>query len=166
MIAYYYHFHPEQFVNFTRRGRRPILLVSTVLLLSAVVVERTTFFMHTVGLSALYVGFGGVLALSITPKTADAGEPPSSGLHKLPAGVGRGLAFVGYYSYAIYLWHAPVASGGMRLIRRATGDMHTVVEFFLYVIASVAIGFAMTKLVDAPMLRLRDRIWPARGTTV
>jgi peptidoglycan/LPS O-acetylase OafA/YrhL len=174
MIAYYYHFRPEAFGDFIRRRPAQIFLVSSVLLLSAALLERTTFVMHTVGFSALYIGFGGLLALSVPPKAPDPADRPSSlpgettsgSSRKLVAAVGQGLAFVGYHSYAIYLWHAPVASGGMKLIRRATGDMHAVVEFAFYVAASITMGVAMTKLVEAPMLRLRDRIWPTRGAPV
>lgn len=171
VIGYYYHFHPRWFRELLLRRRPHIAALSCSLLLFAVLLERTTFWMFTFGLSALYMGFGGLLVLSLSaaqpPETALDQKAPLSGLQRVTAALGSGLAFVGYYSYAIYLWHPPVSSGGIRLLRKVVSvDMPPTLEFVLYVIVSIAMGVAMTKLVEAPALKLRDRLWPSRGAVV
>jgi peptidoglycan/LPS O-acetylase OafA/YrhL len=80
--------------------------------------------------------------------------------------VAKVVAFVGYYSYGIYLWHAPVASGGMHVVEQITrGYLPNTCVFSIYVVMSIALGVMMTKAVEAPVLRWRDRFFPARGST-
>jgi peptidoglycan/LPS O-acetylase OafA/YrhL len=107
--------------------------------------------------------YGGVLLLVLPELSARArNEGVVGGLIDRLLAI---LAFVGSYSYAIYLWHAPAASGGMHLVGRlAAGRLPNVVLFGVYVAMSVALGAIMTKVVEVPVLRWRDRLWPPRGT--
>jgi peptidoglycan/LPS O-acetylase OafA/YrhL len=61
--------------------------------------------------------------------------------------------------------HPPVASGGIKFIERMLGfELHYVVAFCVYVVGSIAIGVVTTKLTEIPVLRLRDRYFPRRGS--
>jgi peptidoglycan/LPS O-acetylase OafA/YrhL len=69
----------------------------------------------------------------------------------------RGLAWIGFYSYSIYLWHLPVAR---ILAVVAGGRLPESVLPVCFLVASVVSGVLLGKLIDWPMLRLRDRWFP------
>jgi peptidoglycan/LPS O-acetylase OafA/YrhL len=68
---------------------------------------------------------------------------------RLPA-----LQFVGRHSYSIYLWHIPI-------------QYWLAPSPLVFAIISVLAGAAMSKLIESPLLTIRDRIHrPASGTLV
>jgi peptidoglycan/LPS O-acetylase OafA/YrhL len=67
----------------------------------------------------------------------------------------RALAWIGLYSYSIYLWHLPVALLSYRL---PTGPW----IFIGYMTVSVFLGVAIAKLIELPALRMRDRLFPSK----
>jgi peptidoglycan/LPS O-acetylase OafA/YrhL len=78
---------------------------------------------------------------------------------ELMAGV---AAYVGMYSYSIYLWHGPTAVWLPGFFRRTLGfPVGEYGRFALYFVAGLVIGIVMSKLIEDPILRLRDRILPA-----
>ena len=170
-LAYFHYFHHKKFTEAVRKNRLWILLLSFTALAPAVVFPVNTAFMSTIGFTLLYLGFGGVLLLALY--CTDSGLP--SPLRRMFSAAATLLARVGTYSYSIYLWHLVVASLGLTLIRRvsikAAAIMpsgllaqrpHPLLEFAAYVAASVAVGIIMAKLVEMPVLKLRDRCFPRR----
>ena len=167
-LAYFHHFHRGRFAGAVRRWSRRILCASLAALAPSVVYEADSVFMTTVGFTLLYLGFGGLLLLTLY---CEARVPARGALGPL-AGL---LAWVGGYSYSIYLWHLVVGTLGLSVFRRAYTEgasrlggllppqPHYLLEFALYVAASVGVGVLMAKLVEVPVLRLRDRYFPARG---
>jgi peptidoglycan/LPS O-acetylase OafA/YrhL len=81
--------------------------------------------------------------------------------------VARGLARVGEYSYSIYLWHLPVNYWIAPWILKQMG---VPVSWFLYantyLFGSIALGILMAKVLEVPMLRLRDRLFPGQVRAV
>jgi peptidoglycan/LPS O-acetylase OafA/YrhL len=66
---------------------------------------------------------------------------------------------LGSYSYSIYLWHAVVLMWGVPLVEQLLGVQFN--KWFataLYMVASVALGVLMGRMIEAPCLRLRDRL--------
>jgi peptidoglycan/LPS O-acetylase OafA/YrhL len=159
LIGYLYHFRPtvlEELMR-PRSNRAAMALASVVLLSSAYFYSRDDKFFAVFGYSFIYLGFAGVLLLSlylrgiITGKSARALEL-----------AGSAAAYVGVYSYSIYLWHDPLAAWLPGLIRRMHGfPIGTSGRFVIYLIGGLTIGIVMSKLVEYPILRLRDRILPA-----
>jgi peptidoglycan/LPS O-acetylase OafA/YrhL len=80
----------------------------------------------------------------------------------------RGLAFIGTYSYCIYIWHVTVM--GM-LTREAVGRLQidTTIPFFWCIGAAIlcagaiVAGIIISILVEIPTLRLRERLFPSRS---
>jgi peptidoglycan/LPS O-acetylase OafA/YrhL len=113
-------------------------------------------FMLTAGLTLLYLGFGSILMLCLYVQGI---MPP--GIAKPLEQVGRALAYIGMYSYSIYLWHLAVKRlmvSSMPGILQVQPD--TLPGCIGYLIASLTIGIFMSQLIEYPILRLRDRVFP------
>jgi len=154
LLGYLYHFHASWEAWVTRH--RHILLGLAVLLLTSSFVKLDSPFMLTIGFTLLYIGFGIVLMLALSWRNVlpSAARFPAAKIADL-------LAFVGMYSYSIYLWHVPVSIYLPVAVQRI---LHVVMPplriDLLYFPMSIVVGIAMSKLVEYPVLRLRDRILP------
>lgn len=73
----------------------------------------------------------------------------------------RCVAWIGVYSYGIYLWHMPVIAPTESLL---TNRLHVPAAFMFFVTRALEIiaGVTATRLVELPMLHLRDRLFPKR----
>jgi peptidoglycan/LPS O-acetylase OafA/YrhL len=72
----------------------------------------------------------------------------------------RSVARIGVYSYGIYLWHVSVERPVDFVVRHLPTSVGTWVSTFLPYILAVALGFATTRVIDLPFLRLRERLVP------
>jgi peptidoglycan/LPS O-acetylase OafA/YrhL len=158
LLGYLYHFRPHVLELMTRStmNRLAIIGVSVLSLSSAYFLPRDTKVFSVFGFSLLYVGYGGVLLLSLYVR----GFLPAN-LTKLVEKIGDCFAYVGKYSYSIYLWHGPTNAWFPGLIRRIlhfpTGHYG---RFAVYLVGSLVIGITMSKLIEYPVLRLRDKLFP------
>jgi len=80
----------------------------------------------------------------------------------------RPLAFVGQWSYSIYLWHVFVLSNIPGVAHRLFGintlpRMPLPVLAVLYVSGSIVFGCFAHRLVELPAIRIRDRVVPRRS---
>lgn len=67
------------------------------------------------------------------------------------------LAFIGSYSYSIYLWHAALLSSIF------AGLNPTLFLFSAYVVVSIGFGIFMSKLIEKPSLAVRDHYFPSNN---
>jgi len=158
LVGYLYHFRSPILENLMRSTRNcvAIAVVSAMLLSFAYFYDRDSKVFATVGYSLIYLGFTGILLLSLYVHGLFAGK-----LARLIELVGSAAAFVGVYSYSIYLWHGPVDAWLPGLMRRTLGfPTGKSGRFVVYFLGSLGIGVLMSKLVEYPILRLRDRIFP------
>jgi peptidoglycan/LPS O-acetylase OafA/YrhL len=72
----------------------------------------------------------------------------------------RPFAWVGRHSYGIYLWHVTVLNVVLYKIG-FTQHLPLVPKIVLVLVACVAVGWLMTLIVEAPILKLRDRFFPS-----
>jgi peptidoglycan/LPS O-acetylase OafA/YrhL len=140
-LSVLWHFAPAR-VATIRRLRWILLLTGLLLTAPCYLLSNEHPFILTLGLTLNYVGYAMVLAAVLTLPTM------------LPRPLGPALAFVGFYSYSIYLWHLPL----LAIVRNALGDRAPGVALFYA--GSILAGVMMARLVELPALRLRERWLP------
>jgi peptidoglycan/LPS O-acetylase OafA/YrhL len=139
-LGYYSHFDPDSF----REARRV-----WVLLVGCFLVIMTSFMPGTVaGVTFAYVGFTCIVAWAATRKHSQARFL-------------RLVAWVGYYSYSIYLWHAVTQVTFNVLL----GRLPHWVRFPAYVTFTIFLGVAMAKLIEVPSLKVRNKLFPSLAST-
>ena len=87
-------------------------------------------------------------------------------VHPAPAFI-KGLAFVGAWSYATYLFHVPFARNFIAWAHQWMPWAGTRIDFLctitVYIIVSTAIGGLLTITLERPVLKLRDALHPSRS---
>ena len=152
-LAYGYHYHRERFLNVANRYRWPLLAIGAWCILPAFLFPlRDTPFVFTLGLTQLFVGSGCLLVAFVARPVTE---------NRFTRALGR----VGFYSYSIYLWHLPMRTWGWQLANAFGVPMMETpgIAFAVYFAGSLAVGIGMAKLIEIPVLRLRDRIVPSRS---
>lgn len=148
-IAYYYHFHADGF----RRVFRPLrwlLMGFGVALLTTLVwlpVSIDISYICTLACTQYYLGSAALLVGVLMCQI------PTNRLT-------RSVATLGMYSYPIYLWHMAVMQWGVPRLEPL--GLSWQVRTVLYFVGAFIVGIAMAKLVEVPLLRLRDQKYPSR----
>jgi peptidoglycan/LPS O-acetylase OafA/YrhL len=162
-LRYVAEYHADWF-GAARRWR--VLLALLVLLLWSLNlwIEPTTPFVRTLGLTLNYLGSTALLLAAFHTRSTDFGQMGRCG-----SVVASGMAWIGLYSYTIYLWHVTVMGIlgreiGLRILQgQATPSTAAWLVIAVAVCAgAVAAGFVASKIVEWPVLRLRDRWFPSR----
>jgi peptidoglycan/LPS O-acetylase OafA/YrhL len=142
-LGYYREFQPHLFQQRHQYG----LCIMGVLLLVPGLFLGNLVFLGTIGLMLTFSGFACIVAWATNRR------PFTNPMAKL-------LAWIGNYSYSIYLWHA-VPSYFL------FPQLHlSLLSFAGYVFLSLALGIAMAKLLETPSLLLRDKWFPSRTTAL
>ncbi|MGH9544080.1 MAG: acyltransferase family protein [Terriglobales bacterium] len=135
-ISWLWHFRSTALV--LPRAKHGLLIAGLSLLVPAFIFEGTTRSMASFGSLSVTLGFCCILIWTLNTRSVGKLKP---------------LAWIGFYSYSIYLWHWPMA-------QMFQGVPHS---FWLYVASSILIGCGMTLMIEAPLLRFRDRYFPRRA---
>jgi peptidoglycan/LPS O-acetylase OafA/YrhL len=152
VISYFYHMRPAQFMNWAKTWRWFLFAAGVACLAPAFFfVLKKTPWIFTLGFTLFYVGAAcllmAMLGISI----------PDHAWSKIGA-------YVGSHSYSIYLWHMPVLLWIVPLfVGTVKVDRNWFAYFSIYIFGSIAFGILMSTLLEFPMLRLRDRLFPSRS---
>jgi peptidoglycan/LPS O-acetylase OafA/YrhL len=148
LISYWHHFHNERFSSFTSRNRNLILCAAAILLSPAFFVSQYDQWMYTYGFASLYLGYGCLLVGFLHVPLNDIGQPIHLGL--------RAIAYIGTFSYSIYLWHLP----WIHVLQQTPQGPIRSVQLLLFYAGSILVGTVTAKLVEFPALRLREHLFP------
>lgn len=145
-------------IEFVHRHRIGSLIVSLTCLVPAAFFGRAHPFMFTVGFSLLSIGYGILLVLMYGGMF--------SAFEKRPTAVA--ISSIGTWSYNIYLWHYfivafPAYSVVNDVLMMYLGSPVTVAvgQALAFVLGSIVVGYIVTKAVEDPLLRLRNRVVPS-----
>jgi len=142
LIGYYHTFHDAALAHWMRRFAGWLPPLSILLLCPVTFLTREDPFMITIGFSLVACGFALLLLSVLYPV-----KPPAS-----PSSAARAMARLGQVSYAFYLWHGPIiaACDGLKI----SLELNMALSFA----ASLLMAFLTTRLIEVPVLRLRDRL--------
>jgi peptidoglycan/LPS O-acetylase OafA/YrhL len=150
LLSYLWHFHNPQITALFRRFRAPALIAGIGLVLPAFVWPlETTPAIYTVGFTGFYLGSGLILMGLLVGRFPD---------NLLVRATGQ----VGAHSYSIYLWHMPVIVWLVPAVTGLLGTSDPWLSLLSAVCGSVACGMLMARIVEFPVLRLRDRFFPSK----
>ena len=156
LLSYYYHFHQSKLADFVNNNKILLRIGSIVFLLPCLIFWDYSPQMTTWGFSSLYIGFGGVLLLSIY---SDNNYPVFfKKIHTLTASMGL-------YSYSIYIIHWTIIWWFI-LPNGAYLDAHYFVKlvvFFVYLGVTFFVGWGLSKTIEIPFLVLRDKLFPSKS---
>lgn len=155
-LGYLHHFRPAVLERLMRSvtNRVLIALVSVALLSSAYFIPRESRFFAIAGFMFIYLGWAGILLLSLHVN----GILPALAARAMKR-MGSVFAYIGMFSYSIYLWQGQAET---RLsVLAPFADRFPYARLAIYLAGNVMIGVVMSKLIEYPVLRLRDRLFPA-----
>jgi peptidoglycan/LPS O-acetylase OafA/YrhL len=167
LLAYMYQYHPDCPANrLVARNRIAAALIGGLLVMPMMFINWEHPFVWTIGYTFLYVGYGLILLACVNGSVAKDCRHP---LIRWPVAA---LAFIGFYSYTIYLWH--LDAGRYRLeslllkgfLAGLPDSLRWAIVMLLYVGFSVLAGVIASRLVERPVLALRDKLFPARSQIV
>jgi len=150
-LSYLHNFRPEILQKvMSNPWRLPVSMVSVLAFVPVIVYPTTDPIMYTVGFTLVYIGFGTMLLLSLYQEDRNRPQP----------GIAlRAIGRMGTYSYTLYLWHVPMAQVFASLASRFP-SVNQYVLHAVYFAISIVVGVVSSKLVEIPVLKLRERLFP------
>jgi peptidoglycan/LPS O-acetylase OafA/YrhL len=155
---------PERF-EAARQWRHWLIPAGLALWSLNLFIEPSAYFVRTFGLMGNYLGSAAFLLATYHTRASDFGR-----WTRYVSPVAALVAWIGVYSYAIYLWHVTT----MGILEREIGSRVFVwlgevssaawlISAAVACIGAVLAGVAASKVVEWPVLRFRDRLFPSRS---
>lgn len=163
LIAYAHNFYHDALRKFV--APRTLILSVLGLLLVGTSIFGSPMFNKTIGFTLLYLGYGSLLLSAVfTPlETGLAGKIMQS----IPC---RVVAFLGFYSYSIYLWHISLRNIVFEYQKPLLIFIPPLIQWpvgmLVYLVGVTIVGYGAGAAIEMPMLALRDRIFPSKAKPI
>jgi peptidoglycan/LPS O-acetylase OafA/YrhL len=163
LISYYYHFHFQKFQRWVSRTKVLLFYLSIIFLLPAFIFSYSSKWIFTVGFTTTWLAYGAIVMLFAI----------------LPIEKGRWnyffnknrlalcIAWVGFYSYAVYLFHFFIGPGILsNFLRYVWNRPPQAIQFLIFLSADILFGYIISRLIEQPVLRWRNRVFPSSDRPV
>lgn len=159
IISYFYHFNKTRFEQFVLKYRYLLWAIGVLLLVPLFIFPYYHPFTYTWGFSCNYLAYGILITLLLFPNT----NYPSIFNRVLL----NPIAWVGFYSYAIYLFHVFIGFGLVSQYRKLSGVSGPLwLEFALFMGGNILFGYLMSQFIEQPVLRWRDKQFPSNNQKI
>ncbi len=153
-IAYYYRYSYTKLKELMIRFAPLSILYSLIVFTTAFYFDNFSKFVTSVGFTLYYIGFGLILLLVLFKNEIFNLDSYWSTIVRILC---KPIAFIGFYSYTIYLWHIPAEGIINRL--NMYYEYNIAFAFSIYFIISVLAGVLSSKLIEQPFLKLREKYY-------
>ena len=155
ILAAIYWMKPGIYRNFAQRKRLLIAMVIGLIAWLALCTKHVALD-ESIGYTIQTLGFVALLVLTLEY---------SAPIHR--AIVFRVIAWIGVYSYGIYLWHSLALGPADILIAKATALGLPAIMVWVLVMSAqfciaITLGYVTTRAIEFPMLRIRDTLFPSK----
>lgn len=159
LLAYCHTLRPE-WLEVVRRHPLAVCVAGLCLISPMLYLDVTAPFVLTIGFTLLYLGYGCILLaiMHIPPQSIVFGW-----LGSRPV---KAVAWIGTASYSIYLWHI---DAGQHFVAdhanwfvSSSPERSWLMAITVYMTMSIGVGWIMSKLIEQPALKLRERFAPSR----
>lgn len=159
-LAAQYHLARDKFDSFFTKYLN-VLIVFTIILLSVpFIFSVKSYFVSTIGFSLLYLGFGILSSIFIINKKTFLifNNFISKSIFNL-------ISWIGIYSYTIYLFHMLFLKYLTQIFaNNKISNFEQTLFSVIYLAGSIMLGVLMSKTVEIPALRLREKYFPKKRT--
>jgi peptidoglycan/LPS O-acetylase OafA/YrhL len=153
LLAYWYCFHNSTFQSTASRLRYVLPIAGLILLLPMFAWEATEHrWLMVWGFSLFYIGSACLVMWAVTAR-----------VQSVPV---TAVAWLGSYSYSIYLWHFAVLRWFMIPVLGGYGAGHPYLWVGLYGLLAFAVGIVAYHVVEYPTLKFRDWLVPSRSGSI
>jgi peptidoglycan/LPS O-acetylase OafA/YrhL len=157
LISYFHQYHRER-IEALSNHRLIFLAAGLGILLLRFTLHADNQSAWTFGFTELYLAYGLILLSVLTVK-------PSEGLlgKMLTNPTAKAIAFVGLYSYSIYLWHFQFAGPFVmdKVLPHLPDSIRWGAGMLIYVALAVLTGVLAAHIIEIPVLVLRDKFFPS-----
>jgi peptidoglycan/LPS O-acetylase OafA/YrhL len=148
LISYYWYFKGLAEATISKPKKVLIFICGLLLLSPAFIFEvEDALWIVPFGLIMFYLGSGCLLLTFLKTDLAK---------NRIAVWV----SYVGAYSYSLYLWHLPLQNWLPPLLKTYWTE-NWFVYLFVYVPTALVVGIGASKLVEYPILRIRDFYYPS-----
>lgn len=154
-LAAQYHLARDRFDTFFSKNINILIVFSLVLLSVPFIFSVKSYFISTIGFTLLYIGFGIVNSVFITNTKT---YPIFNNV--ISKSIFSFIAWVGIYSYTIYLFHMLFLKHLTQLFDPNTSNFNQILFSVLYLGGSILSGVLMSKSIEIPALKLREKYYP------
>jgi peptidoglycan/LPS O-acetylase OafA/YrhL len=153
VLAGLFHFYPATFEQIASRKWLLAAIVALAVAFRCLISNQKIE--ESIGFTIIYLGYAALLILVYR----HSGQIKQWGPY-------RWIARIGLYSYGIYLWHNAGREPTLALTRNLPDSIRWPLVMIGEFSIAIFLGVVTTHLVEWPLLKIRDRMFPARARLV